>query len=503
MNSQNQAYQEQKAKKPQYHNFEKILTTNADDDNNQAKKNVTMASILQGDTKKVDNEVQSTRNPNDAKTTDSHIRLQMAELAAAEEKHKRLLKRLQKGGHDTRNLENKFNEYKSKILSTTNPELNVNNNVANNINNNNVNNLDLNNRNFTSMSNHVVAELEQQKKTLEKGLRISNENINDNDQNNKISDQKMQQIFKLLKEDTMGIPAELTEDQLKAILNKVAQKQPADQQKPPQKPVKGVVNRTKSNSADNRNGKKVVATGSVKKGANGKPMWNATKTTKVKLSNSEKDPHYAERKLIAEERKQKRLEQHQIMVEKNNKKYQEFMEKKDEETQKKNEANRPSHQQQSEFTDRLSNQRQSISSNSTLSNYHPNSNYEDSKKGTKPQTESIMNLLTKNLANKNSIIYEDDEDRYLKPAPNSHRQLQHIKEPPKQTYNEQPQSQRFLSNENDLRLEDIGGSPLGFVPFMRTDEFLNPAHAASPIPPSREASAVKNEREKARNVSTS
>lgn len=119
--------------------------------------------------------------------------------------------------------------------------------------------------------------------------------------------------------------------------------------------------------------------------------------------------------------------------------------------------------------------------------------------GTKPQNESIMNLLTKNLANKKSIIYEDDEDRYLKPAPNSHRQLQNLKEPPKQAYTEPPQSQRFLSNDNDMRLEDIG-SPLGFVPFMRTDEFLNPAHAASPIPPSREASAVKNEREKARNV---
>lgn len=389
MNSQNQAYQEQKAKQPQYHNFEKILTTNADDNNNQVKKNVTMASILQGDTKKGDNnEPQSTRNSNDAKTTDSHVRLQMAELAAAEEKHKRLLKRLQKGGHDTRNLENKFNEYKSKILMATNPELNINNNV---VNNSNVNNLDSNNRNFTSMSNHVVAELEQQKKTLEKELRISNENINEKENDSsQISDQKMQQIFKMLREDTMGLPAELTEDQLKAILQKVSQKQQTDQPKTQQKAGKGAVNRTKSNSADNRNSKKVVTTGSVKK-PGGKPMWNATKTTKVKMSNSEKDPFYAERKAIADERKQKRLEQHQNMVEKNNKKYQEFLKKKDEETQKitnrssnQNQqhsefTNRSSnHQQNNEFTDRLINQRQSVHSDSTMSNYQ---NYEDTKRG--------------------------------------------------------------------------------------------------------------------------
>lgn len=93
-----------------------------------------------------------------------------------------------------------------------------------------------------------------------------------------------------------------------------------------------------------------------------------------------------------------------------------------------------------------------------------------------------MNLLNKNLTK--NVIYEDDEDKYLKPSRNQNREL-----------NDHLRSSR---DQNDMRVEDLGGSPLGFVPFMRTDEFLDPAHAGSPIPPSRESSAIKQERDKAR-----
>ena len=71
-----------------------------------------MASILQqGDGSsngnQFDQESQSSnRNNVPDKSQDTFKRLQLAELAAAEEKHNRLLKKLKQGGHDTRNLEN-------------------------------------------------------------------------------------------------------------------------------------------------------------------------------------------------------------------------------------------------------------------------------------------------------------------------------------------------------------------------------------------------------------
>jgi len=95
----------------------------------------------------------------------------MAELAAAEEKHKRLLKRLKHGGHDTKNLENKFKLNLEKELLRKTSEENLNESAA--------------------TGNHI-------------------------------SEQKMKQIFNLLREDTVGLPAEITEEQLKMILAKVS-----------------------------------------------------------------------------------------------------------------------------------------------------------------------------------------------------------------------------------------------------------------------------------------
>ncbi len=107
-----------------------IINNNNNNHNNQNKKQPdSIASILQSDLKE-ENQI-SNRNPN-SNNAASEMRakeifktMQLAELAAAEEKHNRLLKRLQRGGHDTRNLENKFSEYKAKILASTsdNPSL--------------------------------------------------------------------------------------------------------------------------------------------------------------------------------------------------------------------------------------------------------------------------------------------------------------------------------------------------------------------------------------------
>lgn len=123
-----------------------------------------MASILQGDSNQFDQENLTSRNVSD-KSQDTYKKLQLAELAAAEDKHKRLLKRLKHGGHDTHNLELKFNEYKMKILSNTNPEM-----VTKNMNTNSdmVNPPANNNRNFTSMSNRIEAKLEGEKKKIGK-----------------------------------------------------------------------------------------------------------------------------------------------------------------------------------------------------------------------------------------------------------------------------------------------------------------------------------------------
>jgi len=117
-------------------------------------------------------------------------------------------------------------------------------------------------------------------------------------------------------------------------------------------------------------------------------------------------------------------------------------------------------------------------------------NYEETRSSRPPQQqgESILNLLTKkNLSN--NVIYEDDEDRYLRPVDNSERG---------RNQGQMGVSRFSRTEREDMRVEDMGGSPMGFVPFMRTDEFLDPAHAASPVPPSRESSAIKQDREKAR-----
>jgi hypothetical protein len=169
--------QQEKTSKPQQtENTNNKINSNNNTNNNTnyaaiMKKSDSIASILHSDLP--DNQNKANKpNANSDTSPDSRTKeifktMQLAELAAAEEKHTRLLKRLKKGGHDTSNLEYKFNEYKSKILASTSDAIRNNNNTyqnenfesnfkSNHSNNNNVmlkaNGLETNRSNFTSVS---------------------------------------------------------------------------------------------------------------------------------------------------------------------------------------------------------------------------------------------------------------------------------------------------------------------------------------------------------------
>jgi hypothetical protein len=166
--------QQEKTSKPQQtENTNNKINSNNNTNNNTnyaaiMKKSDSIASILHSDLP--DNQNKANKpNANSDTSPDSRTKeifktMQLAELAAAEEKHTRLLKRLKKGGHDTSNLEYKFNEYKSKILASTSDAIRNNNNTYQNenfesnfkSNNNNVmlkaNGLETNRSNFTSVS---------------------------------------------------------------------------------------------------------------------------------------------------------------------------------------------------------------------------------------------------------------------------------------------------------------------------------------------------------------
>lgn len=198
----------------------------------------------------------------------------------------------------------------------------------------------------------------------------------------------MKQIFKLLREDTTNIPAELTEEQLKLILQRVGSNKTIDtdtksqKSQPTNKPYnnKSLIKRAKSFSSNDPKPKL------DEKKPGGKPMWNAPKKTgKPKMSNTEKDPFYNEKKALIEERRLKRLEKHQAMVEKNDRKYQDFLRKKNDDDVKKIEKRQATQMNTqmstNEFTNRQSLHRQSIASSSisTMDNYNPNQNIEESR----------------------------------------------------------------------------------------------------------------------------
>lgn len=212
-----------------------------------------------------------------------------------------------------------------------------------------------------------------------------------------------------------------------------------------------------------------------------KPIWGYRNMEGRKfVPNSVKDPFYNERAKLLEERRKRRAE---YFAKYNN-------------GQGKNDSSRSQMN-----TSKTDGGRASVSSMYSMSSSNAQSDFINgggSKKSNGGGGESMLNLLTKNLAR--NTIYEEDENEGMNHH-HHHQNQNHgqafltqqapIRNPPPPP---QQHQQPMSSNRSELENE------FGFVPFMRTNEFLNPAHAGSPIPPSRESSAVKREREKARQV---
>lgn len=301
--------------------------------------------------------------------------------------------------------------------------------------------------------------LERQKQLLTQKLLGNNNKENESEQNSKIK-----QIFQLLREDTVGLPAEITNEDLKLLLKSVAQ---SEDKKSDNKP--NIYERAKlAKEAQARKKQQKEQEKRLEEeedpnlgiGKNGKPIWNyKNRQGKKAVPNSMKDPHYKERVKSIEERRRKKMEYFQNQAEKNNEKYREYKQQRNYET----------YEEQSNVGDYPYN------NNNNNNRINNNSSMSQTSSSKQPHQESILNLLTKNLAS--NPIYEEDEDMYLKNNNN------------KPSYAGARGSNSSLSELNS-----------GFVPFMRTNEVLDPVHAGSPVPPSRETSAIKRDREKARQV---
>ena len=117
-----------------------------------------------------------------------------------------------------------------------------------------------------------------------------NNNTNNNNNNHGlISERKIKQIFNILREDTDGIPAEISEDHLKALLKNVMQNENIPQAKDSQQQT--TKSNRKANSADKP---KVVKQQTVKANLEKKPpIWNYKNLQGRKaISNSQKDPFF-------------------------------------------------------------------------------------------------------------------------------------------------------------------------------------------------------------------
>ena len=157
-------------------------------------------------------------------------KMQEAELAAAEEKHKKLLKKLRKGGHDTTALEQKFAELKARLTGGKNSSANqqqeqnptnlkLNLNLLSNQIDYGTSNSHVNNKSSMSIMSESESKLNKEKHRLEKQLFLTDEN-NNNDGNSSF---KMRKILQILKEDPDDdISAELSENQLRQLLKSVA-----------------------------------------------------------------------------------------------------------------------------------------------------------------------------------------------------------------------------------------------------------------------------------------
>jgi hypothetical protein len=240
----NQLSQETRRQQPQYTNLNANLNQTQAQQNNTNTKRDTMASVMhQGEASMFDQDSTSRSDVSQTRAQEIYRKMQEAELAAAEEKHKRLLKRLQRGGHDTRQLEKKFAELKARLTGNPSGLYNYNTSIAQEASNHKPNNFgaDASNSNrgshgMSEVMNHEL-NLERQKQMLEKQIiqqqqaSNSNEKLFNKENFDLSNDQKskIQKIFQLMREDTNGLPAELDEENLKQLLKTVGRYSKDDQ----------------------------------------------------------------------------------------------------------------------------------------------------------------------------------------------------------------------------------------------------------------------------------
>lgn len=247
MNTISQLSEQVKRQNPAYRNLDVVLNSNRYERS-------TIANVLHPDkdNNQVEQDNASTRGQaSQNRAQEIYRKIKEAEVAAAEEKHKKTLKRLRRGGHDTSALEQKFAEYKAKVLGGFDSEpgnnsnknqpnlnnLNINLGLLNsqlernsdiyNANNNNNNNYvpstrQMNNMSSMSMLSESEIRLNKEKNRLERQLMGLNGSFEDDGP-------KMRRILDILKEeDSNELPAELSEDQLRYLLKSVARNRSND-----------------------------------------------------------------------------------------------------------------------------------------------------------------------------------------------------------------------------------------------------------------------------------
>lgn len=431
----NKLNEERKKQNSHFQNFEKILNSSRPSNTDVS------PSVLQGEYNKHDQETRTMRsNITETRSQEIYRKMQEAELAAAEEKHKKLLKRLQKGGHDTSQLEKKFSELKARL--TGNPEhliRNTNTQMSNYNSDFKLKSIESNriNNNLSNMKERHNNEINVD--TAHKHL--ANKNI----QNKETECEDVKQIIKLLREKSAGLSAEIREEDLRLLLKNMEKTGNNFREKEKKSQIDKNLKTKMANDFEDERYKVGI-------GKDGKPIWNFKNPKgKKAISNSQKDPFYFKRAQEAEERKLKRVEY-----------YKNFNIR-----EKKKENN------DNDIKSYRSDQSNVENFNQRLESPHENLRLHLAKNEIKTQNESIMNLLNKKKTLEDPI-YEEDEDLYLNNNLN-------------------------LKNQDLVNIDENYSQ--GYVPFMRTNEILDPIHACSPVPPSRESSATKRDREKARQVS--
>ena len=177
-------------------------------------------------------EKETAKTPDNVAVVDSaQLQLLQAEYNAALEKHKRLLIKLQKGGHDTEKLETKFNEFRSKCRAMG---VNVGNDPPSNAKTSKKNSKEEKPEVTSKAAARLQYQQQLQQNQLEKQIesdrrsKLKDESIN-TDESSMIKEfgtqteqTKLKQLFNLLREDTNDIPIELTEESVRALLKKVS-----------------------------------------------------------------------------------------------------------------------------------------------------------------------------------------------------------------------------------------------------------------------------------------